>query len=143
MAILLNGELALTKSVPQLDGLIARSGDDLTVVSREGHREDILLVANETAGGKASVQVPKTEGLVPRGRQGELTIRRDNNVLDSVVVSVKRLARNTKVAVVIAGQVPDDDGLVCTRKRSLESRQFSFFCCDPLGAVRIHPWFWG
>jgi len=36
MAIFLDGVLALSQSVPQLDGLVAGSRDDLTVVSGEG-----------------------------------------------------------------------------------------------------------
>lgn len=35
VTIFLNGVLALSESVPQLDGLVARAGDDLTVVSGE------------------------------------------------------------------------------------------------------------
>ena len=46
-----DGVLALSKSVPQLDALVARSGDDLTVVSGEGHGEHILGVRSETTGG--------------------------------------------------------------------------------------------
>lgn len=42
VAILLDGELALSQSVPQLDGLVTRARHDLTVVSREGNREHIL-----------------------------------------------------------------------------------------------------
>ena len=113
MTILLDGELALTEGVPQLDGLVAGSRNDLTVVSGEGDRENIVGVADEAARGKAGVEVPETEGLVPGGGQGELTIRGDDNILNGRVVSVKGLAGDTEVALVIADQVPDDDGLVC------------------------------
>jgi hypothetical protein len=115
VTILLNGELALTEGVPQLDGLVAGSRDDLTVVGREGNREDIVGVTDEATGGEAGVEVPKTEGLVPRGGQSELTVRGDDNILDSRVVSVEGLAGDTEVTLVIANQVPDDDGLVCKR----------------------------
>ena len=40
--IFLNGELELSQSVRQLDGLDARAGDNLTIVSGEGNGEDIL-----------------------------------------------------------------------------------------------------
>jgi len=112
VAVLLDGELALSEGVPQLDGLVTGSRDDLTVVSREGNREDIVGVADEAAGGQTGVEVPETEGLVPRGGQGELTVGGDNNILDSRVVAVEGLAGNTKVALVITDQVPDDDALV-------------------------------
>jgi len=42
VTILLDGELALSQSVPQLDGLVPRAGDNLTVISREGNRQHIL-----------------------------------------------------------------------------------------------------
>lgn len=42
VAILLDGELALGKGVPQLDGLVPRAGNNLTVIGREGNRQDIL-----------------------------------------------------------------------------------------------------
>lgn len=112
VAILLDVELALTEGVPELDGLVAGSGDDLTVVGGEGDREDIVGVANEAAGGVAGVEVPETEGLVPGGGQSELTIGGDDNILDGRVVAAEGLLGDTEVALVIAGQGPDDDGLV-------------------------------
>lgn len=68
-------------------------------------------MADELAGGKAGVQVPETEGLVPRGREGELAVRRDDDVRDEVVVAVEDLLGETERRLV-AGELPDDDGLV-------------------------------
>ena len=65
VTLLLDGVLALSKGVPQLDGLVAGSRDNLTIVSRESHAHDILSVVLKTAGGLASAQVPEAEGLVP------------------------------------------------------------------------------
>lgn len=42
VTIFLDGVLALSQSVPQLDGLVARAGDDLTVVNGEGDRKNVL-----------------------------------------------------------------------------------------------------
>lgn len=53
MALLSDGELAIAESVPQLDGSVARSGDDLTVIGREGDGEDIVGVADKGTGGVA------------------------------------------------------------------------------------------
>lgn len=97
MTTLSDVELALSKSVPQLDGLVARTRDDLSVVSRERDREDIVGVADEATGGSTSVQIPKTDSLIPRSRQSELTIRRDGKILDKMVVTEKRLAGNAIV----------------------------------------------
>ena len=83
-----NGVLALSQGVPELDSAIARSGDDLTVVYGEGDGENVLGVAEETAGGGTGVDVPKTESAVPRAGKAELAIRRDHNVLDGVAVAL-------------------------------------------------------
>ena len=89
--------LALTEGVPQLDGLITRTRNDLTVVSRERNRQDVVGVANETTGGGTAVQIPKTEGLIPRGGQSELTVRRDGKILNEVRVTDERLTGDTVV----------------------------------------------
>lgn len=36
-------DLALAKGVPQTDGAVTTTRDDLTVVDREGNRENILM----------------------------------------------------------------------------------------------------
>jgi len=87
VSVLSDGVLALTEGVPQLDGLIARTGDDLTVVGGEGDGKHILRVADEAAGGVTAVEVPQAKGTVPRTRKGELAVGRDGDVLDEVAVS--------------------------------------------------------
>ena len=69
VALLGDGVLAVTEGVPELDGAVARAGDDLTVVGGEGDGENVVGVANEAAGGGAGGELPETEGLVPRGGQ--------------------------------------------------------------------------
>ena len=108
VTVLLDVELALAEGVPELDRAVARARDDLTVVGRERDGEDVGLVTLELAGGKASVEVPKTEGGVPGGGERELacenatmesaprswshpsrpgrTVGRDDNVRDEVVL---------------------------------------------------------
>jgi len=89
VTILLDVELALSESVPELDGSVSGTGNDLTVIGGEGDGENVRGVSNETTGGKSRVEVPKTKGLVPRGGKSELTVRRNDNVRDEVVVSVE------------------------------------------------------
>jgi len=113
--LILDGELALSKGVPQLDGLITRSRNDLTVVSGEGNRQNVLGVSDEAAGGVSGGDLPQTESSVPRSRQGELSVRRDNNVLDVVSVSLEGSLRASVVAL-LAGEGPDHQGLI-TRSR--------------------------
>ena len=51
VAVVLDGVLAVGQRVPQLHRLVPRARDDLTVVGREGHRQDVLGVALEPANG--------------------------------------------------------------------------------------------
>lgn len=78
VALLGDGVLAVTESVPELDGLVPRAGDDLAVVGGERDGEDVVVVADETAGGRAGGELPKAEGLVPRGGQGVGAVGRDD-----------------------------------------------------------------
>ena len=87
MTILGDVELAFSESVPELDGSISGSRDDLSVVGGEGDGEDIGGVTDESTGGQSGVEVPKSKGLVPRGGEGELTVGGDDDVRDESVVS--------------------------------------------------------
>jgi len=50
--------------------------------------------------------------VIPRSGKSELAIRRDNDVGNEVVVSVKNAFWVTE-RVLVSGQLPDDDGFVC------------------------------
>lgn len=65
VVVLLVGVLAVSDGVPELEGLVSTTGDDLSVIVGEANGVDFLLVTNEDSGGLASSQVPKSEGLVP------------------------------------------------------------------------------
>jgi hypothetical protein len=78
VSLLSDGELAVSESVPQLDGSVARSRNDLSVVGREGNGEDIVGVANESTGGGTGSKLPETESLVPGSREGVCTVRGDD-----------------------------------------------------------------
>jgi hypothetical protein len=69
-------------------------------------------VADKLAGREAGVEVPQAEGLVPRRRERELAVRRDDDVRDKVVVAVEDLLGEAERRLV-ARELPDDDGLVC------------------------------
>lgn len=111
VALLGDGVLAVAEGVPEFDGAVAGAGNDLTVVGREGDGENIVSMANEAASGGAGGELPETEGLVPRGRQGVCAVRGDDTVRDNVGVAVKRSLR-IAVLGLITGEVPDDQGLV-------------------------------
>ena len=78
VALVSNGVLAVAQGVPELNGPIARSGDDLTIVGREGDRKNVIGVADESPGGGACSELPQTKGLVPRGRQSVSTVGGDH-----------------------------------------------------------------
>ena len=132
VALVGDGILAVTESVPELDGLVARAGDNLAVVGGEGDGQDIAGVADEPAGGLAAGEFPETEGLVPGRGEGVGTVRRDDTVGDDVGVAGQTPLGDTIASLVTGAvqhrqkmvifssrrtyvgrsQVPDDQGLV-------------------------------
>lgn len=112
VTIFLDGVFALTKSVPQVDGSVARTGDDLTVISGEGDGKDVFGVTNKAASGGATVEVPKAKSTITRTREGELAIRRDGYVLNEVGVTSQTAVGNTGFTIFFSGQSPDDQGFV-------------------------------
>ena len=113
VAIFLDGVLALTESVPQVDSSVARTRHNLTVIGGEGNGEDILGVTNEAASGGTTVQVPETESTVARTGEGELTIGRDGDILDEVgVTSQTSLGDAGLVLIIFLAEGPHDEGFV-------------------------------
>jgi hypothetical protein len=110
-----NGVLALSKGVPQLNGLIARSGNNLTVVHAESHGKNILSMSNEATSGAPRVDLPQTKGSIPTSRKGELSITRNDHIANKVRMSPQS-ALSVTVRIVLAsiavGKTPADDGFV-------------------------------
>ena len=65
MALVGDGVLAVSEGVPELDGPVARTGNNLSVVGGERDGENIVGVADESAGSDTSGKLPEAEGLVP------------------------------------------------------------------------------
>jgi len=107
VSLLVDGKLAVSESVPQLDGSVAGSGDNLSVVGRERDGENVVVVSNKSAGGGTSGKLPKAESLVPGSRESVGTIRGDDTVGNNMRVTVKR-SFGVAVGTLVAGQVPDD-----------------------------------
>ena len=120
MSVLLDVKFTFTEGIPELNRPITRTRDDLPVISAEADRQNIRSVPDEFPGRLAGVQVPKTEGMVPRCGESELAVGRDNDVGNEVVVSVKNAFWVTE-RVLISGQLPDDDGFVCRAKGQIPS----------------------
>jgi len=66
MALLLDIVFALSESIPQLDGPVTRTRDDLSVIRAEANGQNIGGMSNKATGGQSSVKIPKTKGMVPR-----------------------------------------------------------------------------
>jgi hypothetical protein len=111
VGVLLDGVLALTQSVPELDGAVTSSRHDLTVIRAECNRQDIFGMSNESTSALATIDVPKTKGTIPRARKSKLTIRRDDDIADEVVVASEGLASIAVVALFL-GKAPYNDGFV-------------------------------
>jgi len=112
VSVLFNGVLALSQSVPQLDGLVSGSRDDLSVVSRESNAQDILAVSNKSSGGGSVVEIPQSQGSIPRSRESELAIEGDDEILNKVSMSLQALSWDTIVLFAFSGDVPDQQSLV-------------------------------
>lgn len=85
MALVGDGVLAVTQGVPELDGTVTRTGDNLAVVGGERDGKDVVVVADEGAGGGTAGELPETEGLVPRGGKSVGTVRGDHLYRPSVL----------------------------------------------------------
>jgi len=114
MLVLLNGVLALTESVPELDGSITSSGDDLSVISREADRENITSVRSESSDGLTSSQIPQSEGLVPTTGEGVVAITGEGEVTDSAVVSGQSLLGEAW-SLTVGGEFPNNNLLITRR----------------------------
>jgi len=111
VAALAEDVLLLTDGVPETGSAVAGAREDLTVVVREGNREDVLLVTDETAGGDALLKVPETEGAIPGGSHGITTVVGEADVADEVAVTVETTERTT-VALSLTRKLPDKKALV-------------------------------
>jgi hypothetical protein len=78
MSLLGDSELAVAQSVPELDCSIARSGDNLSVISREGNGENVIGVSNKASCSGTGGKLPKAESLVPGGGESIGTVGGDN-----------------------------------------------------------------
>ena len=113
MTLLGDRELAVAQGVPELDGLVARAGNDLTVIGREGDGENVVVVADEAPGSLTGGELPETESVIPGGGESVGAVAADNAVRDDVGVALEGTLGDT-VGGIVAGQVPDDEGLVAT-----------------------------
>jgi len=111
VTLVLKGELALTKSVPELDKTITTAGHDLTVVSRESNSKNILGVANEATSADTVGEIPQAEGVIPAARESVVAIVGQLDVLNKVAVTVETTL-SMSVFLGSAGELPHHNSLV-------------------------------
>jgi len=103
--------LHLAEGIPELDGAVTASRDDLSVVTGESDRQNVFSVADESADAVAISDVPKAEGAVPGGGDSALGIGGEDDIRHEVVVASQS---SLGIAIVALSSVdaPNDDGLV-------------------------------
>lgn len=84
---LLDGELALTNSVPDLEVLVSTTASNLSVVRGESDGEDVSGVADESLDCLTLLQVPEAESTVPRSRENVSAVLREGEVAYEVRVT--------------------------------------------------------
>lgn len=116
MGVLLDGELALSDGVPDLDVLISATGGNLSVVRGESAGEDILGVRNESLGGGSLGDIPESEGAIPRGGEAISGVLGKGEILNEVRMSLEDLSGDSPflllVGVFSLDDIPDHDGLI-------------------------------
>lgn len=110
------GSEQVTIERPVLDGLVTASRDDFLTILRDGNGQNVLGVSNERLQASSGGEVPNTEGVVPRGRDGVVTAAGKSDIGDSVAVSVQALGGAANL--LTAGESLPNDQLLVTRSRN-------------------------
>jgi hypothetical protein len=113
VTVILNIVFAFSKGIPELDGFITGARHDLSVIGTKADRKYIGGVTDKLAGGCTGVKIPQAQSVIPRRRQSELSVRRDHNIGNKVVMAVED-SFGVSVRVLVTSQCPDDDGFVYT-----------------------------
>lgn len=116
MSLLGDGELAVTESVPQLNCAVAGSGNNLSVIGREGNGKDVVVVSNKSAGGGTSGKLPKAESLVPGCGKSVSTIGGDH-----LEIKVSAFNCNLQIALLIPGATNFEWGFNIHSQKQCES----------------------
>jgi hypothetical protein len=137
--VLVNGELALRASVPDLDVSVERTSDDLSVISGQGNREDISLVTDELGDGPASGDVPQTDRAVPGGGEGKAGVTSELDLTDEVRVASHHLSWGAPLTVLFLLtlwlEAPFDEGAITrSGKEELLPLSIDLFFTDGEGS---------
>jgi len=116
VSVLVNGVLALSLDVPDLNLVVATSSKDLSVVGRKSNGEHISGVSNKLADSLASGNVPEADSAVPGGREAEATVTSQADLVHKVRVAGEQLLGLSPLDVLLVGglvmKLPLDEGLI-------------------------------
>ena len=84
MSILLDCVFALSHSVPNFQVLVSTSTGNLSVVRGEGAGQHVSGVAHEPSAGASLLDIPKSQGSIPRGGQCISAILREGDIFNEV-----------------------------------------------------------
>ena len=128
MSVFVNGVFAFGLDVPDLDLVIASTGEDLSAIGGESDGENISGVTNELGDGFTSGGVPESDGTIPRGGEAESSVNGEADFVNEVRVSSEHLGGSTPFSVFFVVLVfiesPLDESLI-TRSGEEEFDLFS------------------
>lgn len=114
---------AFALDVPDLELVVATTGQDVTVVGGEGAGEDVLGVAEELAHESTSLDVPEAERLVPGSGESEFGVVGESNVRDESLVAFEAAGGNGGGDVfghAFFGSDPRADGVIARTGNDLD-----------------------
>jgi len=116
VVVLLDGVLAVTLHVPELDLAVGAGGEDVPAVARDSAGKDLLGVAvlDESLGGLSGSEVPKSERSIPGGGEKVVVVVGEGEVADEVRVTGELLDGLSEVSKTLGltVELPDEDGPV-------------------------------
>jgi hypothetical protein len=65
VTLVLNIEFAFTECIPEFDGPVPATRDNLSVISTEADAQNVACVTDKSPGSKTSVQIPEAKSVVP------------------------------------------------------------------------------
>lgn len=117
--------LELTNSVPDGGLAVETSRVDDLRVNRDTTRVDLLLGTEESLLERSINDVPKSHGLIPRGREEDLVVRAEAQISNVVIVSSQSVLWSSNLVEVVSSvivKVPDKNLLVSSTSDKEGSR---------------------
>ena len=105
------GNQTFTLNVPDFDGFISGSSNNLVQSFVERNRQNIGFVTNKGGGTFTGSQRPQFDGFIPRSRESVVAVSSQKDIFDNVVVTFERFNWDT-VLLVVTSQLPGDQSFI-------------------------------